>query len=134
MKGYTVDDNGYLQAPPVEPPKYHAPIGLAILIASVVSTIIIVIMVGKNKMVMKATQAEEYIDSKSINISNKESAINYLLWSHPDVPYYIKDAKTIRDNMRVYSSARRLLPPQAVPPPSRREATAESPPIRNSSR
>ena len=72
MKGYTVDDNGYLQAPPVEPPKYHAPIGLAILIASVVSTIIIVIMVGKNKMVMKATQAEEYIDSKSINISNKE--------------------------------------------------------------
>lgn len=72
MRGYTVDDNGYLQAPPVEPPKYHVPIGWAILIASVVSTIAIVIMIRKNKMVMKATQAEEYIDSKSIKISNKE--------------------------------------------------------------
>lgn len=72
MRGYTVDDNGYLQAPPVEPPKYHVPIGWALLIASVVSTISIVIMIRKNKMVMKATQAEEYIDSKSIKISNKE--------------------------------------------------------------
>lgn len=72
MRGYTVDDNGYLQAPPVEPPKYHVPIGWALLIASVVSTIAIVIMIRKNKMVMKATQAEEYIDSKSIKISNKE--------------------------------------------------------------
>lgn len=72
MKGYTVDDNGYLQEPPKEPAKYHPPIGWAILIASVISTIVIVIMVGKNKMVMKATQAEEYIDSKSINISNKQ--------------------------------------------------------------
>ena len=72
MKGYTVDDNGYLQAPPVEPPKYHPPILIALIIASIVSGITIAIMIKKNKMVAKATKAEEYIDSKSINITNKE--------------------------------------------------------------
>lgn len=72
MSGYTVDEDGHLQPPPVEPPKYHPPIGLAIIIASILSTIIVGIMIGKNKMVMKETKAEEYIDSKSINISNKE--------------------------------------------------------------
>ena len=40
-------------------------------------------------------------DCKDINISNKESAINYLLWVHPNVPYYIKDAKIIRDNIKI---------------------------------
>ncbi len=69
MKGYTVDDDGYLQAPPK---KFHPPIILAFLVATILSTIVVVILIKKNKMIMKETQAEEYIDSKSINISNKE--------------------------------------------------------------
>lgn len=69
MKNYYVDGNGYLKE---LPKKYHPPILLAIIISSIVSGIAIAIMISKNKMIMKATQADEYIDSNSINISKKQ--------------------------------------------------------------
>ena len=69
MNGYTVDDDGYLQAPPR---KYHPPIFIALIISTVASGITILILILKNKMVKKATTAEEYVDSGSININNKQ--------------------------------------------------------------
>lgn len=40
-------------------------------------------------------------NSQNVNISNKNSAVDRLTWGHPDVPYYIKDAKIIRDNINI---------------------------------
>ena len=69
MDNYIIDENGYLQK---LPNKYRPPIFLAIIISSIVGGIVIGIMIGKNKMIMKATQAEEYLDGKSVNISLNE--------------------------------------------------------------
>ena len=69
MKEYEIDENGYLQKLPA---KYHPPIIIACIISSIVSGIVIGIMIKKNKMVAKATTAEEYINNSSVNISNKK--------------------------------------------------------------
>ena len=69
MEGYTIDENGYLQAPPK---KYHPPIILALGISSIITLIIILILIKKNKMIMKETRADQYIDMKSVKISNRQ--------------------------------------------------------------
>lgn len=69
MENYEVDEDGYLHELPA---KYHPPILIALIISTIVSGIIVGRMISKNKMVMKATSADEYIDSSSINITQKE--------------------------------------------------------------
>lgn len=53
-------------------PKYHAPIGIALLVGLIVAGIIIAVMVTKNKMVRKAHEAGEYLDKESVNITNRQ--------------------------------------------------------------
>lgn len=66
LKNYTVDENGMLQK------KYVYPIGIIILISAGITLVIMMILVKKNKMVMKATKAENYVDNSSIHITKKE--------------------------------------------------------------
>ena len=68
MENYTLDENGFLKQLPA---KYKAPIGIAFIISIVVTFIIIMILIKKNKMVAKATRAEEYLNKDSVNITNK---------------------------------------------------------------
>lgn len=69
MKNYYVDEKGYLKQ------NYHIPWTISIIISLVLTTIIMVIMIGKNKMVKKAITAEEYVNKNSINISKKEDKL-----------------------------------------------------------
>lgn len=65
-KDYYIDENGDLQK------KRIFPIFLFIGISIVISSIVVVIFLLKNKMVKKATKANEYLDQKSINFTTKE--------------------------------------------------------------
>lgn len=38
---------------------------------------------------------------EKFRIDSKSKAINYLLWEHSSLPYYIKDARTIRDGLKI---------------------------------
>lgn len=60
-----IDENGDYQI------KKTYPVSRNIIISVVGSTIILLIMIFKNKMVKKATTAIEYLDKKSINIYNR---------------------------------------------------------------
>ena len=66
---YYIDDYGNIHK---VKGKYHPPIGLALILGLIISGITIGIMVSKNKMVKKATKAEEYLDGDSINITTRE--------------------------------------------------------------
>lgn len=66
---YYLDNNGNIHR---VKPKYHPPIGIALLIALAVSGTIIGVMISKNKMVKKAYKAGEYLDGNSINITRRE--------------------------------------------------------------
>lgn len=66
MKGYKLDETGHLKK------TYRPPIFIAFLISLVTSSVIVFILIMKNKMVRKATKAEEYLDKNSINITNKQ--------------------------------------------------------------
>lgn len=61
-----IDENGFIKK------HYVAPYFLAFAISSVITIIILTILVKKNKMIKKSTEASEYIDKKSINYSTKE--------------------------------------------------------------
>jgi len=52
--------------------KYHPPLTIAAFAGFVVALIIVLILVAKNKMVKKATRAEEYLNKDSINITRSE--------------------------------------------------------------
>ena len=69
MIDYYVDEKGYLQK---YPGTYHIPWSLSSIISIVITAIIMLVLIRKNKMVMKATQAGEYLNKKSINISNRK--------------------------------------------------------------
>lgn len=69
MENYELDSNGFLKKLPA---KYHPPIGIALLVSIIVSCVVIFVLVKKNKMVAKATRAEQYIDNESIKITRKE--------------------------------------------------------------
>ena len=64
LRGYEVDKDGYLQK------KYEYPFVMIFIISSVITLIVMLILVKKNKMVAKATTAEAYLDSSKINITN----------------------------------------------------------------
>ena len=68
---YYVDKDGFLRK------KYIPPIGIAFIISSIVTTITIVILVKKNKMVKKASKADEYLVLNSINYSVKKDQYNH---------------------------------------------------------
>ena len=51
---------------------YRFPIIPALIISSIVSTIVVVIMVAKNKMVKKAVNAKDYLDESSIKYKTKQ--------------------------------------------------------------
>lgn len=62
---YYVDQDGYLHQ------KYSVPFGIIFLISSIITPIIIGIMINKNKMVKVATRASEYLDSSSVQYTEK---------------------------------------------------------------
>ena len=62
---YYVDDNGFLQK------KYVMPVVPAVGAGLIVTIIVMVICVKKNKMVKKATKAGDYFDKNSINYAVK---------------------------------------------------------------
>lgn len=63
---YTVDENGYLKK------KFTYPFGAVFGFSAIVTLVIILIMVSKNKMVKKATKAAEYMDKATSTISIRE--------------------------------------------------------------
>ena len=66
---YYIDDDGNMHR---AKGKFHPPIVSATLAGFVVALIVILIMVSKNKMVKKATKAEEYLNKESANITRRE--------------------------------------------------------------
>lgn len=62
---YYVNDMGYLTK------RYTIPWFLAFIISGVVTSIIMIILISKNKMVKKASIAKEYLDSSSVNYTNR---------------------------------------------------------------
>jgi uncharacterized protein len=62
---YYVDQDGYLHQ------KYSVPFGIIFLISSIITPIIIGIMINKNKMVKVATRVSEYLDSSSVQYTEK---------------------------------------------------------------
>ena len=66
MKGYEIGEKGQL----IE--KYVPPIKFILIGASVVTAITMAILVSKNKMVKKATEADSYMDRESIKYRKKD--------------------------------------------------------------
>jgi len=64
-KNYYVNDMGYLTK------RYTIPWFLAFIVAGVVTSIIMIILISKNKMVKKASIAKEYLDNTSVNYTNR---------------------------------------------------------------
>ena len=60
-----VDKDGYIHT------NYHAPIIPCLMLSGIVTLIIIIILIKKNKMIKKATKAGEYLDKDSVNYSEK---------------------------------------------------------------
>ena len=69
MENYYVDEKGFLHK---NPATYQIPWTTAIIISIGVTLIVMLILIKKNRMVMKATQAVEYLNKKSINITNRQ--------------------------------------------------------------
>ena len=65
MKGYEVTEDGYLKK------KYVIPWFQGIGISLVITTLIMVVLVNKNKMVVKATKANQYISRGDSKLTNK---------------------------------------------------------------
>lgn len=68
MKDYYVDDNGYLKKEYI----YHYPLKEIVIISLIITSIIMIILLKKNKMVKKAYEAREYLDGNSISYSIKK--------------------------------------------------------------
>jgi len=66
MKGYKVDENGYLYE------VYTVPWTPVLSISAIVTIIIMVILIKKNKMVSKVVHANDYLDKHSINYRNRK--------------------------------------------------------------
>lgn len=69
MDDYYVDDNGFIER---YPDKYYIPWTTSAIISFIIALITIIILIKKNKMVRKATSAEEYLIKNSINITNRQ--------------------------------------------------------------
>ena len=66
LKNYKVDENGYLKK------KYVYPLLWVLLFSTFTTVIIMTSLIKKNKMVMKATKAKEYIDETTVEINKRE--------------------------------------------------------------
>lgn len=66
-KNYYVDDMGYLQK------KYVPPYLMATIISGIITFIIIIILINKNKMVVKATNADIYLDMSSVKYRRRDN-------------------------------------------------------------
>lgn len=75
VEGIEVDDNGFIHIKYI----FHIPWLLALIVASVVTTIVMVILVKKNKMIKKETKASVYVDANSIVYRKK---LDKFLHSH----------------------------------------------------
>lgn len=69
MKNYTIDEKGFLKK------VYKTPYKLIILIDSIITTIIILVLVGKNKMVKKNLNTKDYINSKDLIFRNTNDTL-----------------------------------------------------------
>ena len=69
LEQYYVDQNGYLQKLPAT---YHVPWGMCSIVSGVITLIIILILVHKNKMVHKAVQASAYLAKDTVHITNRQ--------------------------------------------------------------
>jgi len=66
MKNMEVNSDGYLFEP------YRVPWFIITIISTTLTAIIITVLIKKNKMVMNASKATEYIENNSIQISEKQ--------------------------------------------------------------
>lgn len=76
INGYYVDENGYIHS---NPPVYRVPIIVSLWISGIVTLIVILVLIKKNKMVKKETLASVYMDSSSVRYNKK---IDQFLHSH----------------------------------------------------
>lgn len=65
-KNYYVDKDGYLRE------KYVPPVLFVFIAASIVTIIVMTILIKKNKMVKKASKADEYLNTNSVKYSVRE--------------------------------------------------------------
>ena len=68
-----IDKDGYIHT------NYHAPIGSCLFASAIITLIIMIILIRKNKMIKKATKANEYLDKNSIKYTEN---IDQFLRSH----------------------------------------------------
>lgn len=66
LKNYTVDEEGYLQK------NYTYPLPEFIVFSTIITFIVMVILVRKNKMIAKAEEAKDYLDPATSKITHKE--------------------------------------------------------------
>ncbi len=66
LNNYKVDENGYLYK------VYTYPFVIIFVISTIVTAIVMSILVKRNKMVLKATEASEYLNKASTRITNRE--------------------------------------------------------------
>lgn len=69
LENYYVDKEGYLQR---YPQTYHIPWLGTSVVSTIITAIIMLILIKKNKMVKKQYQAEQYLSKESINITNRK--------------------------------------------------------------
>lgn len=67
MNNYYVDDMGYLQK------KFVPPFIPAIIFSGIVTAIVVLVLVRKNKMIVHATNADIYLDMSSVNYRRRDN-------------------------------------------------------------
>lgn len=68
---YYVDEDGFIQK------KYVPPITVALIIASITTLVVMLVMINKNKMVKKASKADDYLITSSIRYDIKENVLTH---------------------------------------------------------
>ncbi len=66
MSNKYIDSMGYIKS------NYVAPYGIAFLISLIVTIVVMSILINKNKMVKKATNASEYLNKATVNYTKKQ--------------------------------------------------------------
>lgn len=69
LDDYYIDEDGFLKQ------KYTFPFMWILVVSIIVTVIVALILVNKNKMVKKATKAHEYINKEALNINHKENTL-----------------------------------------------------------
>ena len=86
LEGYYVDDNGYLQKDPNfvrKKPPFKAPILPILIVDAVITLIVILILIKKNKMVKKGLKTLDYLDKQSVVYTKQnDQFINSFVTSH----------------------------------------------------